>query len=143
MQVDFHLISIDVPGYVRRLVAKAVRQTPSLCITGEEQQLRSLSRTLWQTAPVEFLAHATDWDGPEVQALSSVRLCQDARSVPVRDVLINVGGDDIEAYLHHRRIIEIIDASQPAQIQQARVRWRQYQAQGCQLQRHTQAPKNL
>ena len=136
MQVDFHLVSGDVLGYVCRLARKAARQTPHLCIVGNEQALRSVSRMLWQLAPTDFLAHATDWDARQVQALSGIRLSQDPRAVPVQDILIHMGSHGSIDPSGYRRMFEIVDAGQPDRVQQARELWRQYQAQGYHLKYH-------
>lgn len=131
MQVDFHILQGDIHDYVCRLVRKAVRQVAHVCITGDEPSLRRTSRALWQSGPTDFLAHAGDWDAPQVQSLSSIRLHQDPRVAPAKEVLINVGNDNIlSSHAGYARVIEIIDGNNPSQVQQGRARWKQYQAQG-------------
>lgn len=131
MQVDFHLVAGDVYSYVCRLVRKAAHQAAPLCITGDANSLRRASRALWQASPTSFLAHAGDWDPAQVQALASVWLYQQPSAAPSKQVLVRLGADEqLCAEAGYSRLIEIVAADDQNQVQQARARWRQYQAQG-------------
>ena len=56
--------------------------------------------------------------------------------MPHEDVLLNLGAQVPEGFERFGRVVEVVSAQDEADRGQARVRWRQYQAQGYGIVRH-------
>lgn len=135
-EVAFHFGAPDKVAYAVRLLRKAVGTGARVLVVAEADVLQRLDAALWASAPTEFLAHyRTDAPGPAV-GLSPVLLSEGGPpgSVPVLDVLVNLGGAMPEAFERFPRVIEVVSLDEVDR-QQARQRWKAYAAQGIAIDR--------
>ena len=90
---------------------------------------------LWTVGALDFISHCTDQADAVMRENASVLMGDSTRAMQGRTVLVNLGADVPAQFEGFARLIEIVDAD-PAHRQQARARWRTYQAQGHTLLQH-------
>jgi DNA polymerase-3 subunit chi len=136
--VAFHFNVPDRRAYTCRLLRKAYRAGARVVVTGESVQLAELDRLLWTFEVLEFIPH---WRGAAVEELPArlqatpVLLATGHSARFGHDVLVNLGRDVPRDYTQYQRVIEVVGRD-PLDRDGARVRWRQYSAQGCSIERH-------
>lgn len=136
--VAFHFNVPDRRAYACRLLRKAYRSGARVVVTGESAQLAELDRLLWTFEALEFIPH---WRGPTVDELPArlhatpVLLSTGHSARFGHDVLVNLGRDVPQAYTQYARVIEVVGRD-GLDRDGARVRWRQYSAEGCPIERH-------
>ena len=136
--VAFHFNVPDRRAYACRLLRKAYRSGARVVVTGESAQLAELDRLLWPFEALEFIPH---WRGPTVDELPArlhatpVLLSTGHSARFGHDVLVNLGRDVPQAYTQYARVIEVVGRDDLDR-DGARVRWRQYSAEGCSIERH-------
>lgn len=132
--VEFHFNAPDKLGYACRLLRKAARQGAQVAVTAEPALLRELDMVLWTFEPLEFVPHClANAPAPVVDATPIV-LCDDARSSPHHDVLVNLGGEVPEGFERFERLIEVVtlDGGDRAA---GRTRWNHYKSRGYEIKR--------
>lgn len=136
--VAFHFNVPDRRAYACRLLRKAYRTGARVVVTGESAQLAELDRMLWTFEALEFIPH---WRGPTVDELpprlqaTPVLLVSGHSARFGHDVLVNLGRHVPQAYTQYARVIEVVGRDDLDR-DGARVRWRQYSAEGCSIERH-------
>lgn len=132
--VEFHFNAPDKLGYACRLLRKAARQGAQVAVTAEPAFLRELDMVLWTFEPLEFVPHCLAGAPAQVVGATPIVLCDDARSAPHHDVLVNLGGQVPEGFERFERLIEVV--TQEAQDRSAgRSRWNHYKSRGYDIKR--------
>lgn len=134
--IAFHFNAPDKLVYACRFARKALRSGARLVIVGPEETLAQLDDMLWQLAPHDFIAHCRADASEELLHASPVVLAPVAQLAPHRDLLLNMGSTVPEGYAAFARLVEVVASNDEADRQQARTRWRQYTAQGHEIERH-------
>lgn len=135
VSIEFHFNVPDRLQYTARLLRKAHGMGLRAAVVGEASLLQRLSEQLWTVGQLDFISHCTDQASAAMQAQSSILMGQGTGAMQGRSVLVNLGEELPEDFDGFARLIEIVDAD-PAHRQQARNRWRTYQAQGHTLVQH-------
>lgn len=139
-QVEFHTGVASPLHFACRLLRKAWRQGVTVVVTAPPPALAALDRELWTFEPLEFVPHLRVAAGqPAGAALrrTAVWLCEGAAPQPGPSVLVNLGADLAEDLERYERIIEIVPQDAEPR-QQARARWRRYEASGWPIRHHAQ-----
>ncbi len=135
-EVAFHFNAPDKLAYACRFARKLVRSDLRLVITASAAVLEALDSMLWHMAPHDFVAHCGVDGGPELLVASPVVLLEDPRQAPHHDVLLNLGEEVPQGFGSFARLVEVVSASDEADRQSARVRWRHYAGRGYEIVRH-------
>lgn len=132
--VEFHFNAPDKLGYACRLLRKAARQGAQVAVTAEPALLRELDMVLWTFEPLEFVPHCLANAPASVVDATPIVLCDDARSSPHHDVLVNLGGEVPEGFERFERLIEVVtlDGGDRAA---GRTRWNHYKSRGYEIKR--------
>ncbi len=130
-------------SYACRLLRKAVAAGARIWVVGESAVIAQLDRLLWSFAPLEFVPHCvvgaagvTD----HMVNLSPVVLSESEQGCTQPDVLLNLSDAMPAALESFRRVIEIVSLDETDRLD-ARKRWKQYSALGCNITRHDIAPQ--
>ncbi|MDO4794410.1 MAG: DNA polymerase III subunit chi [Brachymonas sp.] len=140
-RIDFHFHVPDKLPYVCRLIRKAVSKSPSLVVTGPQEQLARLDELLWQLGSTDFVGHAwyaPDADGSSVgheQACARVWLTLSPDHSPRHDLLLNLSDAVATGFEQYERLIEVVSMDEQDR-QHARQRWRHYSARGYAIVQH-------
>lgn len=136
--VAFHFNVPDRREYACRLLRKAVRAGARLTVLGDEHALADLDRHLWLFDPLEFVPHwrgqAADRLPPRLQE-TPVLLVQHLGPPGRHPVLVNLGVEIPTGGDRFDRVIEVVGRSESDRAA-ARLRWRQYTAEGWAIERH-------
>lgn len=135
-EVAFHFNAPDKLAYVCRLARKALRHGARLVVLGDPDTLQALSPRLWSLSATDFLAHAFVHDGEQIFEASPIVLVEQLARVPHRDMLVNLSGQLPQGFEQFSRVVEIVGATDEADRQGARLRWKDYAAQGFAIVRH-------
>lgn len=135
-EIAFHFNAPDTLAYACRFARKALQREHCLLLCAPPELLALLDQQLWQMRPQDFVAHAVQGCDADVWRLSPVVLASSTEGAPHQDMLLNLGADVPAGFERFARVIEVVSAHDMAQRQQARQRWRQYQALGHTLIRH-------
>lgn len=139
-QVEFHS-GVEAPlHFACRLLRKAWRQGVDVAVTAPAQTLQALDRELWTFEAQEFVPHLRVRPGQALDAAlrrTPIWLCEAEVPAPGPAVLVNLGAALPEPAERFERIIEIV-SPQPDERQQARARWRDYEARGWAIKHHPQ-----
>lgn len=135
-QVDFHTGVAEPLHFACRLLRKAYRHGVRLVVSAPQPALIELDRLLWTFDEREFVPHlrlgAPGAAGADAWQRTPVWLVPDGTQVPHQpapEVQVNLG-TEIAPELHAlARLIEVV-GDDATQLQQARARWRAYQAHG-------------
>lgn len=134
--VEFHTGVADLPGYVLRLLRKAVRQQGRVWVSGPSPVLDALDRDLWVADEQDFLAHGrVGVMSPGQARRTPLWLAAEghgwaeASTGEAPRVWINLGVPLPEALPPWERILEII-GTDPSAVTAGRARWRDYLARG-------------
>jgi DNA polymerase-3 subunit chi len=136
VDVSFHTHVADVPAYAYRLLRKATMQgTRVLVVTPEPVEL---GRYLWSASATDFIPHVV-FDAPPAVELSGmlepIVLTSEPESNFLNCVWLNLSAAWLKPAPGCQRIIDIV-ADDAQQLQQGRLRWRQYAQMGCGLTNH-------
>lgn len=131
--VAFHVNVPDKISYACRLLRKAAQQQVRVLVQAPADVLAQLDTVLWTFAPLEFVAHCRVNSPPHVRAATPIVLAEDAQDSAGCPVWLNLGGAIAPDLTRFERVIEIVDAQDRPQ---ARLRWRDYVAQGCTMTQH-------
>lgn len=135
-EVAFHFNAPDKLAYACRFARKMLRSENRLVITAAQPVLDELDGLLWNMAPHDFVAHGHQGSTAHVLAASPVVLMADPRQAPHHEVLLNLGAAVPLGFEGFGRLIEVVSASDEADRQEARLRWRYYAQQGYPIVRH-------
>jgi len=137
-QVDFHT-GVPAPlHFACRLLRKAWRQGMAVVVAAPPQTLGALDRELWTFEAQEFVPHLRLRPGQALDAAlrrTPVWLCEAEPPQPAPAVLVLLGADPPGDPARFERIIEIVSGDADER-QQARRRWRDYEARGWPLKHH-------
>ena len=130
--VTFHSGVADKLGYTCRLVRRAWRSGLRVVVTGSADQLARLDNLLWTFEKDEFLPHARLRAGQPLAAhlaRTPVLLADVAAEAGHGEVLVNLGPLAVAEHGRFARVNEVV-ADSAADIQNGRLRWRAYVAEG-------------
>lgn len=131
--VTFHVNVPDPLAYACRLLRKATSLGSRITVTGELETLRRLDSVLWTFSPLEFVPHCWDSAPESMRLASPVVLASDLAQLPPASAVLHLGGALPPALNQpdapFDKIIEVVGQG-AHQVQQARLRWRAYQALG-------------
>ena len=130
--VEFHFNAPDKIGYACRLLRKAARQGAQVAVTAEPAFLRELDMVLWTFEPLEFVPHCLANAAAQVVAATPIVLCDDARSSPHHDVLVNLGSEVPDGFERFERLIEVVTLD-GADRSAGRTRWNHYKSRGYEI----------
>lgn len=135
--VAFHFNAPDKQAYACRLLRKAVAAGSRVVVTGAGADLARLDQLLWTFSQTDFIAHVRQPADAEMLASSPVVLTDapDARELPHRQVLLNLGEDLPTGFEAYERVIEVVSLDEDDR-QRARGRWKRYTERGYTIQRH-------
>ena len=142
-QVEFHSGVAEPLHFACRLLRKACRQGVAVAVTAPGQALAALDRELWTFEAQEFVPHFLVRSGRGVDAAlrrTPILLCEAGVPDPGPAVLLNLGGTPPADAARFERLIEIVSL-EPEQRQQARERWRGYEARGWEIRHHAAAAR--
>jgi DNA polymerase-3 subunit chi len=132
--VEFHFNAPDKVGYACRLLRKAALKGAKVAVTAEPAFLRELDMVLWTFEPLEFVPHCLANAPAKVVDATPIVLCDDARSAPHHDVLVNLGGDVPDGFERFERLIEVVTQRDDDRAG-ARGRWQHYKSRGYEIKR--------
>jgi DNA polymerase-3 subunit chi len=132
-QIEFHFNAPDKLAYVCRLLRKAASIEKGLWVIAPEEVLQSLGTALWALSSTDFVTHCLASDESMV-GRSSVILSSACPSEGVFKTGIHLGDVCPNGFDRFARWIEVV-STDPSDRAQARLRWKQYTAQGYELQR--------
>lgn len=136
-EVEFHTGISDPLAYTCRLLRKAARQGVRVQVTAPPETLQQLDRLLWTFEERDFVPHArVPGAAAAVARRSPVWLVTALQLNDAPRVLVNLGGLLPEPDAPVDRVIEVVDAEDPAD---ARERWRAYKLRGAPL-KHVEQP---
>ncbi|MCS6787456.1 MAG: DNA polymerase III subunit chi [Thiobacillaceae bacterium] len=132
--MDFYFNAASRPQVALKLAAKAFQAGQhALLYTTDEAQAAELDRLLWTAQQLSFVPHVRC--GHPLAAETPVLIGAQADELASPDVLINLTDAAPPFYRRFARLIEIV-GSEEQDRQQARARYRRYQAEGCELHTH-------
>ncbi|MBN9404570.1 MAG: DNA polymerase III subunit chi [Burkholderiales bacterium] len=137
-EVTFHFNVPDKVHYACRLLRKAQAGGARVGVLADADTLRELDVALWTFSAPDFVAHC-GFDAPAaMRAASPIVLALDGQALDERPVLVHLGQALPSGFERARRLIELVSAD-PADREQARLRWRHYQQRGYPIQTHDAA----
>jgi DNA polymerase III subunit chi len=131
----FHFNAPHKMQYACKLLRKATATGARVAVLAPPELLARLDVELWSFSPLDFIAHVRAPCAPEVQARTSVLLCDDAQQAQDYGVLVNLTTGVPQGFERFDRVIEVV-AQDDADRQAARLRWKHYKEQGYQISRH-------
>ena len=103
--------------------------------------LRTLDADLWTFSPLDFVPHCLAAAAPpEVLAATPVVLAESVTGAPHLQVLVNLGPSVPEGFERFERLIELV-SDEPADLAQARQRWKHYAERGYEPRKHDMASR--
>ena len=142
-QVSFHFNAPDKLEYACRFIRKAMRHDARVTVVAPMDRLRQLSTRLWKFAGHEFLAHALQDDDAELLELAPVILVESLIAVPNQQILLNLGVDVPVGFESYEKVVEVVSSFDEEDRAMARMRWRQYQADGHDIERFDLVSKEV
>lgn len=136
-RVDIYLLESNDPAVRRvtacRLIEKIYRQGLTLFAhVVDEEELQRFDDLLWTFRQGSFVPHEPFSPG---KGESPVLIGSGGQVPGGQDVLLNLGVNAPDGYEKYPRIAEIVDQD-PSIRSAGRVRYKQYQAQGMEIQTH-------
>lgn len=139
--VAFHFGAPDKLDYTCRLLRKAVASGATVMVIADPAALQQLDLQLWATSPTDFVAHCLGTADTFMQEQSAVLLVPQVDRVAIRKkVLVNLADQVPVGFDRFERVIEVVSMEESDR-NMARMRWRQYTAQGFSIIRHDLALK--
>jgi DNA polymerase-3 subunit chi len=140
-RVEFHTGLAAPLHFSCRLLRKACRQGVAVAVIAPAPMLAALDRELWTFEAHEFVPHLRVKPGQAPDAAlrrTPIWLCDGGVPEPGPAVLLNLGAEPAGGLERFERIIEVVPAEADLR-QQARARWRAYEARGWAIQHHAPA----
>ena len=136
-EISFHFNAPDKLAHACRYARKLVQGGElRLLIIAPAEVLDRLDPMLWNMAAHDFVAHCRSDSEPALLAASPVILATDTAQSPHHDVLLNLGDDVPQGFSSFARLVEVVSATDEADRQHARARWRHYAQRGYDMVRH-------
>jgi DNA polymerase-3 subunit chi len=137
-QVDFYILKnaqiTHNEQFACLLVEKAFKKGHKVHIhTTDNNQTARMDRLLWTYSDQSFLPHVTMDD--ELQQETPINISHNQDKASISDVLINLRSEVPSFYKQFNRVAELVPADADAK-QAARLRYREYQQQGCTVTSH-------
>lgn len=122
----------SVAARASALIADAYANKAKVSVLCDTQaQAEDVDEYLWQLPSKRFVPHNMHGEGPATG--TPVEICWQPQQVTRRQVVVNVGSGMVPSPNQHRQIIDFVPLDEGAK-QAARVRYKQYQQAGCQMQ---------
>jgi DNA polymerase III subunit chi len=138
MQVDFHTGVADPLSFTGRLLRKAWRSGARVAVFAPAPWLARLDQSLWTDDALGFVPHArvpAGSAGPGMER-TPIWLCAPGQAAPADStVAVNVAVDEIDAFAWFERLVEVV-ATDEAEVQAARERWRAWRDRGATIALH-------
>jgi DNA polymerase-3 subunit chi len=134
-QIEFHFNATDKLAYACRLLRKATSQGARLFVVAEPDFLRQLDVALWSVSPHDFVSHCMASDVAHVLNASAVVMGAHLQAISGVQTAINFSPLVPQGFESFQRLIDVV-SDDPSDRAEARVRWKQYTAQGYTLLRH-------
>ncbi len=134
--VEFHTRVPDRLHYACRLLRKAAASTSRVLVTADAQTLEELDQQLWTFASTDFVPHCFHDAPAQVLEHSPIVLTPRLPASATQAILLNLGAGVPAGLEQFVRVIEIVSEDADDK-RQARSRWKQYAALGCQLSSHS------
>lgn len=132
-KVEFHYNVSHKFGYLRRLLHKILERDLTVVVTCPAEDLAALDLSLWSQEPASFLPHCLASASSATLAATPIWLAPGLPAGAHRNVLINAGAAVAEDLGGIERLLEVV-STDAADAQAGRLRWRQYQARGLEIQ---------
>ena len=134
--IAFHFGAPDRLAYTCRLLRKATATGARLLVRADAVLLTELDAALWNVGATDFITHC-DAAAPEAmrQRSSVLLLSSEAALDTAFPVLVNLAEDVPIGFEQVARVIEIVSTDEQDR-SLARLRWKQYTAQGFAITRH-------
>ncbi len=134
-QVVFYQLTANDDSIAARasaLIADAYANKAKVSVLCDTQsQAESVDEYLWQLPAKRFVPHNMFGEGPSTG--TPVEICWQPEQVSRRPMVVNVGSGMVPNAHQHKQIIDFVPLDEDAK-QAARVRYKQYQQAGCQMQ---------
>jgi len=134
--VEFHTQVPDRLLYACRLLRKAAASAAQLLVTANAQTLKQLDQQLWNFSSTDFVPHCFHDAPAQVLDHSPIVLTPTLPANAAQAILLNLGAEVPDGFEQFARVIEIVSEDADDK-RQARSRWKQYAALGCQLSSHS------
>lgn len=134
-EVAFHFNAPDKAAYACRLLRKAYLKGARVAVLAPGEQLDTLDRGLWLLAQGEFVPHCVTSDPEPTRRHSPIHLLDRLDDRAPTQVLVNLTDAVPDDYARFERVIEVVGLDDQDRAL-ARQRWRRYQADGVEPQRH-------
>lgn len=135
--IAFHFGAPDKMAYTCRLLRKATAQGARLLVVADAVTCGQLDDALWGVGDTDFVTHAYTNDPIAVVRRSAVLLELDTtheRSAAKISVLVNLSSSVPAGFGAFDRLIEVVSTDEEDR-QKARMRWKNYVAQGYAIER--------
>lgn len=107
-------------------------------VAGTTEQADRLNRLLWTYDPDSFLPHGTPEDGlPEAQP---ILIDATLHMANVPQIVVITDGSQVSEPARFKKVLDLFDGRNEAELQAARTRWKAYRDQGCALTYLQQSP---
>ncbi|MEQ1662567.1 MAG: DNA polymerase III subunit chi [Thiobacillus sp.] len=137
-EISFYTFAADRLEVARRLAAKAWSQGHQVMLYAPDATIaHAIDQLLWTTPALGFVPHCRDDDA--LAAETPVLIGTNADALARADVLINLHHEWPSAFARFERVLEIV-SEDAADREQARLRYRFYQARGYALHTHDLRP---
>lgn len=136
----FHFNVTDQVDYACRLLRKAVSSGAKVVVLGLPGTLQQLDTALWSFSAPDFVPHCFLESEEFVVSASPVILTTSIKSLPHRQVLLNLGNLLPDGFEQFERVIEVVGLDDEDRLG-ARSRWKQYTDRGYNITRHDLALK--
>lgn len=135
----YHLLTTSVERAIPKLMEKALEAKSNVVmLAGDEAQIKRVSDTMWSSNPNGFLPHGTKKDGyADEQPIYLSLVDENPNSA---DVLVILDGSMPASVSTYRKVLDVFDGNDTAQVEAARARWTKYKEQGVALQYVKQQP---
>ena len=134
-EVAFHFNAPDKAAYVCRLLRKAYLKGARVAVLAPHEQLDTLDCGLWLLVQGEFVPHSVGADAEATRRHSPIHLLDQLDEHAPTQVLVNLTDEVPADYGRFERVIEVVGLDDEDRAL-ARQRWRRYQADGVEPQRH-------
>lgn len=141
-EIAFHFNVPDKLGYACRYARKHFKGDSQLAITAAPDVLEQVDRMLWSVSASDFVAHCRADSSVEMLQASRIVLLLPHQRPSHSEVLLNLWDDVPPGFEAFEKLVEVVSASDAADRQHARARWKHYADKGFALVRHDLSQKD-
>lgn len=125
----YHLTTTPLERALPKLLEKSVSAGfRSVVVTRDEAQSEQINTLLWTYDPNSFLPHGSRKDPhPEAQ---TIYITHEPEAPNSPDMLVITDGSALEIDGALKKVLDIFDGQDDAQVAKARTRWKEYKAAG-------------